>query len=199
MEIVKFVRRHAAMGWAAALYVLFLYPLFGRKTGFLFGDYGLQFYPWMKVYADGLRAHALPLWTPLIQSGFPLFAEGQTGMLYLPNLVLFSLLPFKAAYNAMFLLHYFLGGLFSYLFARRRRLSPEASALVSLCFTFGSAYAGSFYNIVTLRSLVWFPLLLLFVERFIETRRLRPLAGLAFFMGQSWLAGFPQTSLYLFF
>ncbi len=178
------------------LYFLFLYPLMALQKGFVIGDYSLQFYPWLWAYAKALKEGYLLLWTPLIQSGFPLFAEGQTGMLYALNLLLFKWLPFKAAYNTMFLAHFFMGGVFTYLFCLRKGLSPAASALSAILFTFGSAFAGCFYNIVTMRTLVWFPLALYLVERYFGTRSLTPLFLLALVQGQSWLAGFPQTAAY---
>ncbi|MGH7198144.1 MAG: hypothetical protein ACREH5_05345, partial [Candidatus Omnitrophota bacterium] len=139
------------------LFFGFLWPLFTGGQGFTVGDYGVQFFPWARVYADALKAGFLPLWTPLIQSGFPLFAEGQTGMLYLLNILFFKFLPFKLAYNVMFLSHFLMGWAFMVLFARKKGMSPEGAAVSALAFTFGSAYAGCFYNIVAMRSLVWFP------------------------------------------
>lgn len=196
----RFVFKHISfLAVFSTLYLVFLYPLFTLKHGFVRGDYGLQFYPWLYAYAQALKDGYLPLWTPLIQCGFPLFAEGQTGMLYVLNLILFKLLPFKAAYNFMFLLHFLMGGVFAYLFGLKKGLSKEASTLASLAFTFGSAYAGCFYNIAAMRSLVWFPLELYLVDEFLERRRVWPLFCLAFVQGQSWLGGFPQMAAYATF
>ena len=182
-----------------ALFLVFLYPLLTLRQGFLGGDYGWQFYPWTQLYAEALKSGRGPvLWTPLIQSGFPLFAEGQTGMLYSLNLLFFRLLPFKIAYNGLFLSHFLMGGIFSYLFGRKRGMSPAAAALTALCFTFGSAYAGCFYNIVTMRTLVWFPLALYFVEVYLGDRKLWALFALSFVQTQSWLGGFAQTAAYSF-
>jgi hypothetical protein len=196
-RIQNFFRRHCAfIAVFGVLYAVLLQPLLFGNMGFTEGDYELQFYPWASAFADALKEGRLPLWTPLIQSGFPLFAEGQTGMLYFPNLVLFGFLPFRVAYNAGFLLHFFLGGVFSYRLARSLGQSAEASTFSALAFTFGSAYAGCFYNIVTMRSLVWFPACLYLVDAYIRTRRLWPLALLSAATGLSWLAGFPQMAAY---
>lgn len=196
MRAISFVRRHAPFAFWVVLYFAFLWPLFTMKKGFLAGDYAWQFYPWAHLYAQGIKHGLLPLWTPLIQAGFPLFAEGQTGMLYGPNLVLFGFLPLKAAYNASFLLHFAAGGLFSYLYMKRRGVGAEGAAVTALAFTFGSAYAGCFYNIVTMRTLVWFPLELVLIDLFYEKRKAVYLWGWAAVQGQVWLGGFPQTAAY---
>jgi len=181
------------------LFFVFLWPLLDGKSGFVVGDYGAQLYPWAWAYAEALKKGALLLWTPLIQCGFPLFAEGQTGMLYLLNLFLFRFFPFTAAYNGMFLLHFLMGGFFAYCFALKKGMSREGSVLAALAFTFGSAYAGCFFNIVTMRSLVWFPLALYLIEKFLEKRKLLPLFFLALVQAQSWLAGSPQPAAYVCF
>lgn len=181
------------------LYVAFLYPLIFMQKAFVLHDYAVQTYPWLKLYAENLRAGGLTLWTPLIQNGFPLFAEGQAGMLYFPNWLLFRFLDFSIAYNATFLLHFFLGGLFSYLFALQRRLSPEASAITAVIFTFGSAYAGCMGNLIAMRVLVWLPLSLFFLEKYFADRRVFWFFLLGFVQGQAWLGGAPQSAMYSFF
>jgi uncharacterized membrane protein YfhO len=181
------------------LYAVMLHPLIAMKAGFVLGDYEVQMFPWTFAYAQALKEGTLLLWTPLIQCGFPLFAEGQTGMLYLPNLLLFKFLPFKAAYNAMLLLHFLAGGAFTYLFGRKKAMSREGAAVAATAFTFGSAYAGCFYNIVAMRSLVWFPLALYCADKFLEKRKVLPLFLLAFAQSLSWLGGFPQLAAYAAF
>ena len=42
-------------------------------------------------------ASSIPLWSPEVGNGFPLMADGQTGVLYLPNIVLGALLPVQWA------------------------------------------------------------------------------------------------------
>jgi len=169
------------------------------QEGFVLGDYERQFYPWTFVYAKALQGGGIPLWIEGIQCGFPLFAEGQVGMLYAINLILFSILKFNVAYNLLFLIHFLFAGLFSYIFAKSKGMSSAASAMVSICFTFGSSYAGCFYSIVTMRTLVWLPLALYLVDYFLEKRSRKALIVLSFLTAQSWLGGFPQTAFYASF
>ncbi len=196
---LDFLKDHSVfLSFFGVLYLFFVAPFLTFTQGLVKGDYGAQFYPWSWAYAEALKHGKILLWTPLIQSGFPLFAEGQTGMLYLPNLALFRFLPFHIAYNTDFLIHYLLGGTFAYMFGRSKGLSGAAGTLTAICFTFGSASAGGFYTLGTLKTLCWFPLILLLIDRYSQTNRIRELFWLALIVGQTWLAGFVQMAAYQF-
>lgn len=195
-----FFKKHAAFfGWFSAAFFLSLYPLFSLKQGLVLNDYALQFYPWTRAYAEALRSGNLLLWTPLIQSGFPLFAEGQTGMLYPLNLLFFGLWPFSSAYNLLFLLHFAVLGVSCYLLGRRLRLSNEASTLAAVLFSFGSAMGGLAGSFIAMRAMVWLPLMLLAAEIYLEKSDKRSLFWLALLGAQSWFSGAPQTALYVSF
>ena len=183
----------------AALFLLFFWPLFSTSHALLKGDYGAQVYPWLHTYAAAIKNGSLPLWTDKIQCGFPLFAEGQTAMLYLPQLILFKLLSFKFAYNALFVGHYVFSGLFFYLFCRNNRISVSASILVAMAYLFGSLSAGGFYGFFSLRPLLWFPLSLLCADKMIEKRSRAAFFILLFSQSQMWVAGYPQMAAYASF
>ncbi len=180
----------------SAFFILFFYPLFSVKNALLNGDYGAQVYPWLSWYADALKHAKLPLWTDKIQCGFPLFAEGQTAMLYLPQVVLLGLLPFKIAYNALFVAHYLAAGIFFYLFCRNRKLSVEAAIFAVMVYLFGSTSGGGFYGIFSLRPLVWFPLALLCADKMTEEGSWTAFFLLVFAQSQMWVAGYPQMAAY---
>jgi hypothetical protein len=179
-----------------SLYLALLHPLLGLEQGFVAGDYDLQFYPWTHLYAEHLRQGSLLLWTPLIQSGFYCFAEGQVGMLYLINILLFRWLDFNLAWNLVILIHFLIGGLGAYVYGLKIRCSKSGSTIIAILFCFGSAYAGCFYNVVTLRTLAWFPLMLFFTERMVKSRCWLSGFALAFILSQSWLGGFSQVAAY---
>jgi len=51
-------------------------------------------------YAQKLHAFELPLWSAQIGNGFPILGEGQTGIFFLPNILIFGLIKDAAfAYN----------------------------------------------------------------------------------------------------
>ncbi|MBI3315809.1 MAG: hypothetical protein HYZ87_02405, partial [Candidatus Omnitrophica bacterium] len=183
------------------LFFIFLWPFIFLKETLRHGDYGLQFYPWAFHYSQALRAGHLPYWTDLVACGFPLVAEGQVAAYYFLHGLSYLLLPFKVAYTWNIPLHFLLGGLGAYLYARKAGLSKEGATLAAVIFSFGSGYGGHFYTTGTLRVLTWLPWCLLLVRSFFENspRKLLGVSCLAFFISQMWTAGFPQLAVYAFF
>ena len=129
------------------LVVALFWDVFFMRTTLYMGDYAQQFYPWLSFYSENIKNLQLPLWTRHVQSGFPIFAEGQTGMLYPLNLVFFFILPFKIAYNYSFLFHYFLAGLFMYLYCRKIKMDIWGSSIAAGLLCLSTVYAGSFINV----------------------------------------------------
>ncbi|NQT90374.1 MAG: YfhO family protein [Candidatus Omnitrophica bacterium] len=180
----------------AAAMILFLGSVIILKEGFIHGDYKAQFYPWSKIYSISIKNFNLPFWCRYFQSGFPLMAEGQVGGLYPLNMAVFLLLPFKLAYNYIVVLHFMLGWLFTYLYAKKIGAERWGATLAALLFCFGSAYAGCFYNIVTLKTLVWFGLVLLLIEEFFRHKTAEYIIAAAAITGMQFLAGFMQMAAY---
>jgi hypothetical protein len=73
-------------------------------------------------------------WTPSILSGMPL-AANQLAMLFYPPAWLFLILPLEPVFNLLFIGHFLLGGVGTYLLLRRGYdLAPGAALLGSLTF-----------------------------------------------------------------
>ena len=178
--------------------LLFLGKVIFMREAFLLGDFMDQFYPWSMAYSEAIKNLQFPFWIRYMQSGFPLMAEGQIGGFYPLNIIMFFLLPFKVAYNYSVILHFMLGGVFAYLYSRRIGSCQWGGALSALIFCFGSAYAGAFYNMVTLRTLVWFPLVLLLVEKYFDTKKPIYIVYAGLIAGMQFLAGFLQLAAYSF-
>ena len=175
---------------------VFLYPLITMRGGFIWGDSFVQFYPWSKCYAESIKSFSFPYWVKAMGSGFPLMAEGQIGGFYPLNILFFFILPFKIAYNYSVIFHFIIGGMFTYLYTRKLGADQSGGSLAALLFCFGSAYAGCFYNIVTLRALAWFPLVLLLIERYFDKKELRYVFFSGVILGLQFLAGFVQMAAY---
>jgi len=171
------------------------YPeLFLAQAAPLTGDHLEQHYPWASLLAQSVKEFKLPFWTSLIQCGFPLVAESQVGAFYLPNLILFFLLPFQVAYSYMNLFHWFIAGWGTYAYAKHMKLGAMASFVAAVIFTFGSAYGGAFYNMTSLKAICWFPVALYFLERYLAQGQRRFLAGMAVVIGQSFVSGYLQIA-----
>lgn len=179
-----------------AAILLFQWRIILMRSLFIGGDNLVQFYPWFKVYSESIRHFMLPFWTRYMQSGFPLMAEGQVGGFYLFNMLFFSGLPFNIAYSYSVVFHFIVGGVSIYFLSRKLGACELGGAVAALVFCFGSAYAGCFYNIISLRTLCWTPLVFLLFELFFEKQRpyYIMIAGVVY--GMQLLAGFVQFAVY---
>ena len=184
-----------------ALFFVFLWPLLALQKSFILSDYSVQHLPWAWHYFQSLQKGSLPYWTNQMACGFPFFAEGQVGPIYLLNLLSYKFLPFMAAYTWSLPFHMALGGVSMYFYARSLGISREGSGVAAVCLTFGSGFAGLFYNTGSLRTLAWLPLCLMLLEkgrRNTGGRQILCYGILAVVFSQQWLAGFPQMAVYSF-
>jgi hypothetical protein len=177
------------------------------------GDFSGQYYPLQLFAARELASGRLPAWNPYPNAGQPGLADPQTGFFYplnlLPNLVLALLgLPFGLGMlTAQVVLHFSLASLFTYLFVRALALRAGArlpaarfaAAIAALTFTY-AGYLTSFpvQQITILQTAIWLPLVLFLLDRSFYHPRPLPhliLAGMA--LACAFLAGHPQTVMYL--
>ena len=175
---------------------LFLWKFIVLKESFLLGDYSAQHIPWSRFLADSLANLSLPLWTPYMHSGFPILAEGQIGALYPLNLIMYFLLPHKIAYTYNILLHFVLAGIFLYIYVRETGMSKAAATVTVIAFLFGSAYGGCFYSFMSLKVLVWFPLVLFLTEKLFKKEELLYGILIGIVVSVQILAGYLQFALY---
>jgi hypothetical protein len=163
---------------------------------FFVQDMMIQNYPFRDFFARALREGAFPLWAPEINCGFPLFAEGQAGVLYPFNLVAALLLPTYAALNYNVVFHFWLAGAGGYGLLRAFGCLRPA-ALVG-----GLTYCCSGYLVVRamspnyLDAAAWMPVGFLLVELAIQKGQWRLVLAAAAVAGFQWLAGHPQAAVY---
>jgi Bacterial membrane protein YfhO len=97
--------------------VLFREAIFGGATLLGADSYALSYFA-RDFYTDFVRTvHRFPAWDPLLLGGIP-FVEGMHGdIFYPPSLALFFL-DARAMWPVKMMLHYFLAGVFTYMFLR---------------------------------------------------------------------------------
>lgn len=110
-----------------------------------------------------LLNHELPLWNNMFLSGVPLLPDPQSFLFYLPNLI-FLALPIGTAFITSFIIHTLIGGIGSYLCAKKAfKLSTTASLFTASLFIISPKVAGyleaGHYGLVT--SFTFLPFLLL--------------------------------------
>ena len=144
--------------------LLFFYDLFKGRYLLTERDLGPYFIPPRFFWVESIKHFDFPLWNPYQFSGHPFFANPQHALLY-PFNVLFFLLPFDVAFNGIILLHFFLGGLFTYLFLKDLKVNSTGALISGLIFML-SGYLLSVHSLLTiLLSSVWMPLIMMFFRR----------------------------------
>lgn len=198
--------RERAADWFAGLVFLlsplvFYFPVtLGWKT-FGAGDMNNLFLPFRFALADALAEGRLPLWTPDLQFGFPLFAEGHVATLYPLNLILFRFLPLHVALSDSSLLHLAWAALGMYVFCRANGLRVASALLAGFIFGLNGFFIAHIQHLTLLAAASWLPWLLFFQIHYQRAWRERnrrwigwlALAGIA--IGLQLVSGFLQVAL----
>ena len=167
--ILRRVRSADFLAGLALLFssLLFFYDLFNGRYLLTERDLGPYFIPPRFFWVESIKRWDFPLWNPFQFSGHPFFANPQHAVLY-PLNGLFFFLPFDIAFNGIIILHFFLGGLFTYLLLRDLKVNPAGALISGLTFML-SGYLLSVHSLLTiLLSSVWTPLIILFFRRAIN-------------------------------
>ena len=160
------------------------------------GDMWTQYFP-AKWYAFSyIKQGILPLWTPNLLFGFPIFAEAQSGMLY-PLSLPFVFLPTATAFSVTVFMRLFLGGLFTFLYVRSISNHFTGSMLSAIAFACGGYMTAQLRHENVGNALIWLPLILLFLDRWIKYLDRRALAGSILCLGVSFLAGYFYISFFI--
>jgi hypothetical protein len=87
--------------------------------GVLIGqDSATQFYPWYDYLGERLLAFDLPGWNPFQFAGVPFAADPQSGWMYLPAMLFFTLFSLALAVPMFISFHLLLAGLGAYVLSR---------------------------------------------------------------------------------
>jgi hypothetical protein len=155
--------------FAAAASALFWEALTLGHT--YFQDDTVTYYvPLARRIKEALAEGRLPLWTPWVFGGHPIFADSESAMLYPPNLLSWLLLDPFAAQTSTRMLRFFLASAFTWLFARAIGLSRPGAALAGIAFGFGSFMVGELHHKNLADCALWLPAVLWALERGMQSR-----------------------------
>jgi hypothetical protein len=157
-----------------------------------------MFYPF-RTFANLSRQNGeFPLWNPYNFSGSPFLANFQSEIFYPLNL-LYLVFPQITAWSILVILQLILGTGFMYLYLRELKIGGLASFLGGFTFGFsGFMLVWSQENAVVGQSAIWFPLILLFIEKFLSSLKIRHYFLLVASLVCCILAGFLQVTFYIF-
>ncbi|HEY1404833.1 MAG TPA: hypothetical protein VGB05_11940, partial [Pyrinomonadaceae bacterium] len=122
-------------------------------------------YPLRTVGWEMIRGGQLPLWTPLVLSGYPLLSMSQLAFAY-PLTWGYLFLPGYLAEQAYVLAPFLLSPAFTYAFARETGRSRPAALLAGLAFGYGGMMcSGISFTGLPSNSMLWLPLFLIPIDR----------------------------------
>lgn len=155
-------------------------------------DIQVFFVPHKHILWDAFQRWEIPLWTPLVRTGYPVLANFQSGVFYLPHW-LFGVLPFLTTFNLLVVGHLLLGGLGAYFLGRKLDLGPAAAWVAGASFMLGG-YFVSLTNLVNaLQAAAWVPVMAAVLLHHVQAWEPKTLAlTLAVYL-LGFLAGEPQT------
>ena len=166
---------------------MFVCPDFGS------GDVWYYNYPVKSFAANLLRQGKLPLWVKDLGGGFPLFAEGQTGLFFLPNL-LFLLLDIPLAFNLQYVLSFLIAALGLFFYLRNFRFSVMISLFAGLTLSFSGYFVTQISHLNLLQSASLIPWILLLTEKLWTNKNLKTALILSLLLSQQFFAGYIQIS-----
>src|SRR3989344_4575396 len=148
--------------------------------------------PFRFLASQSLVQGQVPFWTNFLSNGFPVLAEGQAGIFYPFNLILFSILPFPLAINYSYVVIFFLAGLFTYLYARSLNISQWGSILAALSFAFSGFFVFRMKHLNLINAAIWLPLIFYLIEKYFTVKKREVILILiALVYSVQLLAGFP--------
>ena len=157
----------------------------------LLSDAVLKFYPWQVAVRTSLEQGSMPWWNPYIYAGTPLFANGESAILYPINLVGLAL-PHHAALAFSAILRVFIAGVGMFLFVRAVGASAMGSALAGIAFAFSGPMT-VWLNYPVGNGYAWLPMLFYVTQRLLSTRRLEYSAAAGVVIAIQVLGGHYQT------
>lgn len=162
---------------------VFYTPDYGRS------DIWHQNYPFKEALSRSLAQGTLPFWSKDLGTGFPIFAEGQVGSLYLPNLLLFRFLPTWLAWNLSFPLLVLLAAFGAYLFFVRAGISRGSSMIAAAAFGFSGYFVTKMVHLNFIQAAALLPWLFLLGDAYWERHTWKRALAFAFILEQQVFTG----------
>jgi hypothetical protein len=154
----------ASMAGLAIVTLAFFWKIIFTNRVLAGVDLFAYFYPYRDFASEALREGRLPLWNPYLFMGAPLLANSQVAVLYpLHWPFVWLSAPKQIAWSIV--LHIWLAGAGTYLFARRAMLCRTWPSLAAaVVYAFGGYLGAQAEHINQLNASAWLPWLLLCLE-----------------------------------
>jgi hypothetical protein len=190
-----------ALSILLGLVLIFYSPiLFGGK--FLWEDFVEQEFPFRNLATSSLASGHIPQWNPYVFCGMPFIADIQVAFWY-PINMLQSLFVSDGHLSPVvmqwfIILHYFVGAAGMFFLVKQTFKTDDWSAIFAgIVYAFSGYLTGQTMHQMIIYQLALFPFVVLLFLRSADSWKYSIGAGLL--LGIMYLAGHPQTSLYLTF
>ncbi len=174
--------------------IIFPWTAFGRSY-FAGIDIAKLHQPMRLFDVQSVARGEFPLWNPHIFSGFPQFAEGESGFFYIGNLVQYLPVGFDYAYSLLILLHFALAGMIAYSCLRHFGLDKSISCAMSVVWAYSPFFMFHIGAPTILITLAWYPALIQLADS-MPGRPVRRMGWLAILISQMVLAGSAQMAFF---
>ncbi|NQU08690.1 MAG: YfhO family protein [Candidatus Abyssubacteria bacterium] len=183
----------------ALLLVLFCHRLLFTSLDRILAafDMGHMQYFWAYFKKECYLNGILPLWCPYIFGGHPHAAMPDAAVFYPPD-VMYLILPLGFAMNLSIVLHLFMAGIFTYLYCREIKLSPNASLVGAIVFMLHGFFANQLTlgHIDIVRTACYLPAVFYFVERGLIRKDWKSYLWGSLALALQILCGHPQMYFY---
>ena len=184
--------------------LLFYFPLIFQGKMYATQDWGrgdlTHFnYPLHEIYGNSIKKFQFPFVTNKIYSGFEMGAEGQVGMFYIPNLILYFLLPNYSAYSFSFLFVSLFSSVGVYTFCRLRKISRLASLFAAVTFSYSLFITCHFVHMNMIQAFSLVPWFFVSIEYLHKEFSKKTFLFYVFLVTQIIFTGHPQVALYAVF
>lgn len=134
-------------------------------------DSATQFYPWFDYLGERLASGEIPGWNPYQFAGVPFAADPQSGWMYLPAMVVFTLLPLQAAIPVFIVFHLALAGAGTYVLTRLLGIGAGGALFAAVAYEFsGPVYGRSVCCPAQYEVSAWLPAALIGTELALRSR-----------------------------
>lgn len=167
------------------------------RKGVVAMDVIRQIYPWKDLAFDQIKNGQWPLWNSYNFSGTPLLANLQSSVFFPGNFVFF-LLPKIWAWVSLVVGLPLVFNFFCYLFLRSLKLSNLASIFGAIAISNLASITVWSEQLIVIQSVIFLPLILFLVNRFIETKRVHHYWLIPPLLAFSIFGGHPQSVVYVY-
>lgn len=172
------------------------YPGWFSSAAMSFDDLTRLNAPQRMFVGEMFRHGQLPLWNPFNFGGQPFLAAGQSGPLYLPNLI-FAIAPISVALKLSYVFHATVAAISLYLITFRLTRQRTGSVVSGLVFVTSGFMLGHQIHTQMYDAMSFVPLALYFLFRLLSNPGWKNILGLAVAVAMEIYAGHPQVSFYL--